>query len=317
MKAFISYSHKNEAIVDRLRDHMALQTRSGLIDIFYDRKILAGSEIDGAIANELSDSDLFLAIVSADFLASNYCHDIEMAKALERHEAGTIQVIPIIAEPCEWQKSPLGKLKAIPTDGKAISTWQNENNALLDVVNELRRVAENQQADVTGTSVQHESSRRRSASGSNRYRLRKTFDDVDKFQFREEAFNLICEYFEKAADEIAAIEGVRAIFRKLSPYSFTATVVNETFGRGVAHMTVHMGTDRSSLGDIFWSNNENAAPNGANGSWSISSSDYELGLQGTGFDIFSRTRGDELISPNVAAEQMWAGFIKSAGIEVA
>ncbi|MCP3392344.1 hypothetical protein NLM27_26705 [Bradyrhizobium sp. CCGB12] len=36
----------------------------------------------------IETDDIILLLVSADFLASDYCYDIEMTRAMERHEAG-------------------------------------------------------------------------------------------------------------------------------------------------------------------------------------------------------------------------------------
>jgi hypothetical protein len=46
--------------------------------------------------------------------------------------------VPIILEPCDWKNTPLRKLKALPRDGISISTWANQNEAYLNVVEELR-----------------------------------------------------------------------------------------------------------------------------------------------------------------------------------
>jgi hypothetical protein len=143
-KAFISYSHRDEKSLERLHAHLATLRREGKITAWYDREILAGDDIDGAIGTNLKESEIFLALVSPDFLASNYCYEQEMAKALQRHAEGTLRVVPVILEPCDWKTTPLGKLKALPKDGKAISTWTNENIAYLDVVTELRRLAPNE-----------------------------------------------------------------------------------------------------------------------------------------------------------------------------
>ena len=71
MKAFISYSHKDEAALRRLHTHLAVLRREGRIDEWFDREILAGGEIDAEIAERLEFSGLFLLLVSPDFLASD------------------------------------------------------------------------------------------------------------------------------------------------------------------------------------------------------------------------------------------------------
>ena len=139
MKAFISYSHTDEPRRKRLNTHLAVLRREGRIEEWFDRKILAGSAIDPEIDERLEWCELFLPLVSPDFLASDYCYEREMTIALERHHADEARVVPIIIEPCDWRHTPLGKLKAVPRDGRAVALWDNENHAYLDVVTELRR----------------------------------------------------------------------------------------------------------------------------------------------------------------------------------
>src|ERR1700736_6735763 len=97
-KAFISYSHRDEKALERLHAHLATLRREGKIAAWYDREILAGEDIDRTISSNLAESDIFLALVSPDFLNSSYCYDQEMAKALERHAESTLRVIPVILE---------------------------------------------------------------------------------------------------------------------------------------------------------------------------------------------------------------------------
>jgi internalin A len=76
----------------------------------------------GKIDNNLEEADIILLLVSADFIASDYCYDIEMKRALERHESGEARVIPIIVRDVSWQSAPFGKLQALPINGKAVKT---------------------------------------------------------------------------------------------------------------------------------------------------------------------------------------------------
>lgn len=56
-----------------------------------------------------------------------------MQRALERHEDGAAQVIPIILRPVDWHQAPFAKLQALPKDGRPITMWQNQDEALANV----------------------------------------------------------------------------------------------------------------------------------------------------------------------------------------
>src|SRR4051812_25952109 len=126
---FYSYSHKDEALRKKLETHLSLLQNEGVISGWHDRRIAAGTEWDGAISRNLEEAGIILLLVSADFLASRYCVDVEMKRAMERHEAGTAQVIPVILRPAYWHAAPFGKLQALPKDGKPVTTWRNRDGA--------------------------------------------------------------------------------------------------------------------------------------------------------------------------------------------
>src|SRR5688572_26894423 len=91
---FFSYYHKDEELRDRLETHLAMLKRDGTIETWHDRRITAGDEFAGVIDEQLEIADLILLLVSADFLNSRYCYDVELKRAMERHTAGEARVIP-------------------------------------------------------------------------------------------------------------------------------------------------------------------------------------------------------------------------------
>ena len=312
MKVFISYSHKDEAALERLHTHLAVLRRDGRIDEWFDREILAGGEIGAEVAERLESSGLFLMLVSPDFLASDYCVEREMERALERHRSDDARVIPIVVEPCDWASTPLRDLKALPRDGKPVSDWTNENNAYLDVVQELRRVLE--EAGVPDAAEQGEARIQQGGParlGNRRYRVKRDFDEIDRNDYREAAFGVIRYYFERAVAEIDAIEDLRGRFVSLSTSSFTCMIVNRAREHGTAHITVHGRREIMLPGDISYSFTENAPPNTANGMFTIEADEYELFLSSlmTGFE-----RHEERLTPENVAEHLWEEFLEQAGV---
>ena len=142
LKLFYSYSHKDEALRDELETHLALLKRQGHIEGWHDRKIGAGTEWAAAIDDNLAKADVVLLLISADFVASNYCYDKEMTRALERHDAGEALVIPVALRPCDWSGAPFAKLQALPKDAKAVTEWKNRDDAWTDVAAGIRRAVE-------------------------------------------------------------------------------------------------------------------------------------------------------------------------------
>jgi hypothetical protein len=143
VKLFISYAHKDEDFRQELNTHLKLMQRQKLIDAWHDRQILPGQEWAGEIDEALQDARVILLLVSANFLASDYCYDKEMLRALERYEQKEAIVIPIILSACDWHSAPFGKLQGLPKDAKPIKSWNDRDEAWTDVARGIRRVIEN------------------------------------------------------------------------------------------------------------------------------------------------------------------------------
>ena len=121
--------------------HLAALQREGVIETWHDRLISAGQEWAGEIKAELEAADIILCLVSAGFLASPYCQDKELKRALERHGAGEALVIPVILKPSDWSSSALGPLQALPANAKPVTKWSNRDEAFTSVAQGIRQAA--------------------------------------------------------------------------------------------------------------------------------------------------------------------------------
>jgi len=135
---FVSYSHQDKEHLNKLGRILTLLERSGLINVWYDRQILPGSEWDRTIKNELDNADIIILLVSYDFLSSKYIADVEVKKALHRHKLGQTTVVPIIVRDVSLKNTEFGHLQAFPQDGKPVALWQHEDSAWRDVEEGLR-----------------------------------------------------------------------------------------------------------------------------------------------------------------------------------
>jgi hypothetical protein len=135
---FYSYAHEDEPHLARLRTHLTLLKRENKISEWYDRKISPGDEWDTTIKAQLERARVILLLVSADFIASDYCWGTEVRRALEKHRRKEAIVIPVILSPTDWHSAPFGKLQALPADGKPITTWANRDQAWTEVAKGIR-----------------------------------------------------------------------------------------------------------------------------------------------------------------------------------
>lgn len=141
IRVFISYSHKDEALRDSLDTHLSNLRWDGVISSWYDRQLTAGMQWDDKIKAELESADIILLLISPDFIASQYCRDVEIPMALQRHESRQACVVPVILRPFDWFSAPFAKLQAFPKDAKPVTTWANQDEAFVSIAQGIRTAA--------------------------------------------------------------------------------------------------------------------------------------------------------------------------------
>jgi len=313
-KVFFSYSHDDEQYRDQLEKHLASLKHQGLIDSWHDRRILAGSEVDREIDEQLEQADVILLMISASFLASSYCYGIEMQRAMERHAAKEATVIPVIVRPCEWRASPFGTLLAVPRDGKPITTWANFDEAYADVAQQVRRVVEGRSARTTvrprpsrGTQEQMTPSAGKPRPRSSNMRLRKTFTEADKDDFLHNAFEFIAEFFEGSLQELQARNAdIECRFRRIDANAFTATIYRE--GQRQAECAISLGGGFR-RGGISYSSDASSRGGSFNEELSVQHDDQGLFLKPLGMSF--RGASDPKLTSEQAAEHYWEMLISS------
>ena len=142
IKVFICYAREDEALLLILKKHLRPLQRQGLITLWNDRNISAGTDWAQEIAKQLNSAQIILLLISPDFIDSDYCYSVEMQRAMTRHEQKQAQVIPIILRPVYWHNAPFGKLHALPTDAKPVTSanWKTWDEAFFDVAEGIHKV---------------------------------------------------------------------------------------------------------------------------------------------------------------------------------
>lgn len=135
---FISYSHKDESFKESFEEHLSSLKRNGLISVWNDRKISAGDEWKEKIDSNLENADIIIFLISSSFIASDYCCDVEVKKAIEMHNSQKACVIPIIVRSCDWKGSCFSHLQCLPKDAKAINSWEDQDDAWVDTVKKIK-----------------------------------------------------------------------------------------------------------------------------------------------------------------------------------
>jgi len=146
IKVFFSYSHKDTDFMKHLSVHLAPLRRLEKIEVWTDKAIQAGEEWDVEIENNLRDSNVILLLVSADFVASSYIWKKEIPMALKLEKETKARVVPIYLRPFDFSGLNFSKNQMIPKDSgenlKAISQWENMDEAYMEVAGKIREVIE-------------------------------------------------------------------------------------------------------------------------------------------------------------------------------
>ena len=318
-RIFISYSHRDDALRAELDKHLALLRREGSIEPWSDHRILPGSEFDKRISQALEDAEIILLLVSADFLASDYCFGIEMRRALERHSSGEAVVVPVILRACDWQHSPFANHNALPSGGREIAKWASPDDAFLNIVQGLRKLlaARRAHGDESGIADQTAATRlteepsavrsvRQGATRSSNLALPNEFNDEAKHEFAEQTFAYVKEYFRGSLDELQRRNpGYSGKLREKSAVAFTAVVFKK--GQRVAGCYIRLGGMMSSNG-IAYSGNENSSDNSYNEILDIQTGKHTLQWRPQMGD-FSGRDSSKGLSQEGAAEHLWSLLI--------
>lgn len=316
LSLFFSYSHADEELRDQLEQQLAILKRQKVISVWHDRRIIAGSEIDHSIDAQLEAANIILLLVSPAFLASDYCYDREMTRAMERHHAGEARVIPVILRPCGWHDAPFGKLLATPTDGKPVTLWPDRDQAFLEVANAIKAAAKALDGSPSAppapatTAIPSFASPSAIAAAprSSNLRLAKTFTERDKDAFKLECFEYMAKFFENSLGELQSRnDGVEGAFRRIDANRFSAVIYRD--GKAVTRCTVFMG-GHSFINGIAYSATDTDESNSFNECLSVHSDDHMLYLRGMGMGSYTRQQADAKLSQEGASELYWGMLIE-------
>lgn len=313
LKLFFVYSHRDEQLRNEVEIHLALLKRQGVISSWHDRRITAGDDVDRSIDTELENASIILLLVSASFLASDYCYEKEMQRALKKHDEGAAVVIPVILHPCDWHSSLFGRLRATPTDGKPVSMYSNIEEGLAVVAKDIRATAERLQLSA-GKKVQDGRAPGSSATGeprearSSNLRIKLKFGDQERDEFLRASYEYIVRYFEGSLAELAKrYPQTRTHFEQLSPRRFAASIYDR--GERVAQCSVWYGEEAFTSMSIAYSASADLRTSSFNELVSVVDDGFTLQLKSIGMQ--SMGRGSEKpLSQQGAAELFWSLLIR-------
>lgn len=140
IEIFCCYAREDQELLQNLRSHLMPLQWQGLVTIWSDIDINAGTAWEEELHKHLEASQIILLLISPNFMASEYCYSKEMKRALERHNEEKARVIPILLRPILWKGSPFEHLQMLPKDAKPATRWSDIDEAFYNVAEQISLV---------------------------------------------------------------------------------------------------------------------------------------------------------------------------------
>ncbi len=147
VRIFVSYSRVHEAAREKLEIHLAPLTRDNVVP-WYDGEMEAGDKLTTKISNAIRDSHIFVALLSPEYLHSDWCQK-EYRRAMSRRARGLVRVVATIIRPCLWKETPAADLVVLPDGGRTVIEWRSADTAYLNVAQGIGRVVKSVRKDMS------------------------------------------------------------------------------------------------------------------------------------------------------------------------
>lgn len=121
-QVFISYSHKNPRILDRLITELSGQWDQSSFGVWSDRDIFAGEKWKESIAGALRNSGVAILLVTPEFLASRFIKEVEIPTLLRQQATAGLQVLWIACSHCAYKRTFLNDFQCANDPSSPLDT---------------------------------------------------------------------------------------------------------------------------------------------------------------------------------------------------
>ncbi|MBM1107287.1 TIR domain-containing protein [Aurantibacter crassamenti] len=154
------YAWEDKNVLLQIKQSLSALEENQSITIWDDDPILTGQDWKPKVHSRMDFADIFLLLVSTDFMKSKFIQQIEFKNIIDQYKANDAVVIPVLVDDCQWQidfKSDeydfnLNELQVLPHQRKSIENWSLPEEAFSDIAKDFRQII----ADVRGETVENE-----------------------------------------------------------------------------------------------------------------------------------------------------------------
>jgi VCBS repeat-containing protein len=145
LNIFCSYAPEDEVLFKQLENHLSRLRRQKQFVISTRGKIPAGEVVKDEIIQQMKEAHIILLLLSPDFVASDEIWSLERVEAIKRRQNEEAIVIPVLLRPFDWEDfdlpTSLHDQKVLPKNARAVTTWQNQDEAFTDIAYNIRQIA--------------------------------------------------------------------------------------------------------------------------------------------------------------------------------
>lgn len=132
-QCFLSYAHQDRKGFERLQVHLKASLQLFDVELWNDQRLTGGAPWNDRIRAAIDGSQIFVLMMTNDFLTNDYIYHHELPAIVARHKADTALVLPLIYRVCGWY-GYFGKfVQAVPTQAGRllpIRKWRDHEEAL-------------------------------------------------------------------------------------------------------------------------------------------------------------------------------------------
>ena len=145
---FVIYTLADKDIMHHLLRHSDPLNEAFDLSIWHDDPIIPGQPWKSYFESRIHHTDIFLLLVSDDFMNSQFIKQIEFKAVIDRHKENQSVVIPIIVDNCQWDidlklidyEFNLRELQVLPEEGKPIEDWDSSDQVYNKVTAGIRTI---------------------------------------------------------------------------------------------------------------------------------------------------------------------------------
>jgi hypothetical protein len=140
VQLFVSYSHLNSVWFAKLRPLLKFRAPTQLAHVWHDQQLAAGDHWDQEIRVALKEMDVFICLVSYEFLDSDYITQIELNEALKRNKKKEVEIVPVLLYEMNLEADcpDLHKFNPLPAFGKCWRDYEKDGGHYQDAHKPIR-----------------------------------------------------------------------------------------------------------------------------------------------------------------------------------